>query len=45
MVAVLLEDVAGFEVPVELDVDTELSEDLPCKVPEVVPLESIGTGL
>ena len=45
IVAVLLEDIAKFEVPVELDViDTEVSEDSLCEVPEVVPLELIGTG-
>ena len=44
IVAALLEDIAGFEVPVELDVDTELSADPLCEMPEVVPLRSIGIG-
>ena len=44
IVNVSLEDIAKFEVPVELDVDTEFSADPLCEMPEVVPLRSIGIG-
>ena len=43
VVAVLLEDVAGLEVPADTELNGEVGEDSLCGVPDVVPLESIGT--
>lgn len=43
VVAVLLEDVAGLEVPAESELNGDVGEGSLCGVPGVVPLESIGT--
>ena len=43
VVAVSLEDVEGLEVPTEFELLGEVGEGSLCGVPDVVPLESIGT--
>lgn len=43
VVAVLLEDVAGLEVPAESELNGEVGEGSLCELPDVVPLESTGT--